>query len=249
MGTIAVGETIEVLAFIISLATLIILYGIVRRTKEDIRQGFLSMLAALIFFIIFEILKITYVFSNTPLLSLLTLLFILFLLFGMWKIRTVIISLSEFGQIFVLTSEKTHDKKLVSLIKNVRGICYLTLEKPCTIIENTLKENNIDTSDIYFIDGTGEKCKKENCTHIKNDPEEIKKALTRVLKEKKFRCVIIDNINAVKKIEDYQLPEFIQDIASLIKSNETQGFFIGKSEKLKQETINDISMLVDKVIG
>jgi hypothetical protein len=73
--------------------------------------------------------------------------------------------------------------------------------------------------------------------------------LDRVLKEKGLRCVVIDDITELKNIESFELPLFIQDTSSLIKTNEAQGFFIGKMEHLGKETINDISMIVDKMIS
>ena len=82
-----------------------------------------------------------------------------------------------------------------------------------------------------------------------NKPDDIKAALGRLLKEKDLGCVIIDDIAGLKNIEEFELPKFVQDTASLIKSNEVQGLFLGKLENMDKNTINDISMLVDKVIG
>jgi hypothetical protein len=53
----------------------------------------------------------------------------------------------------------------------------------------------------------------------------------------------------VKKIGTYDISRYVQDLSLLIKSNESMGFFIGKIDKLNKETINDVMMFVDKVIG
>ena len=84
---------------------------------------------------------------------------------------------------------------------------------------------------------------------INNDANDIKSTLDRVLKEKNISSVIIDDVTAVKNIQSFELPLFIQETSSLIKSNEAQGFFMAKIENLNTQTINDISMIVDKVIG
>ena len=107
----------------------------------------------------------------------------------------------------------------------------------------------INPSGFQFLDASGGDCNAKNCVVVKNNPSDIKSSLERILKEKTIKCVIVDNVSAIKNIEKFEMPLFIQDTASLIKSNGAQGFFIGKIEYLDKQTINDISMLMDRVLG
>ena len=149
----------------------------------------------------------------------------------------------------VITTDDKHDNKLISIVKDVRDICYITLKDSYPKIINIFELYGIDTSPMQFIDASGEKCNADNCIEIKNNPDDIRNTINRVLKEKNISCVIIDDITAVKKIKSFELPLFIQDTSSLIKANEAQGFFMAKIENLSKQTINDITMIVDKVIG
>jgi hypothetical protein len=157
--------------------------------------------------------------------------------------------LSDFGQAFVITSADKHEDKLISIIKDVKDICYVALKEPYKKTVQILDMYNIDTSSMQFIDASGKNVDADNCISVKNNPDDIKSALDRVLKEKNIGCVIVDDVTAVKKIENFELPIFIQDASSLIKANEAQGFFMGNIENLSKQTINDITMIVDKVIG
>ena len=175
--------------------------------------------------------------------------FVLLILIGMWQLRSLIRGLSDFGQAFILTSDDRYEDKLVSLMKGSKNVCYVTLNRPYDKVVDLLNIYNIDSSKVQFIDASGVKCDADNCIEISNTPDDIKVALDRILKEKDLGCVIIDDIAGLKNIEKFELPKFVQDTSSLIKSNEVQGLFIGKLENLDKEIINDITMLVDKVIG
>ncbi len=238
--------------FIFGLFAIILLFGIIKRTKDEMRHGFFLFLFAITTFVILEALKILEVYKIIPVVvlsELFILVFILFMIVGLWKLKSLIKGLSDFGQAFVITSENKHEDKLVSIVKDVKDVCYVTLKEPYKKVVDVLDMYNIDTSGIQFIDASGVSCDADNCININNNPDDIKNTLDRVLKEKGLRCVVIDDITELKNIESFELPLFIQDTSSLIKTNEAQGFFIGKMEHLGKETINDISMIVDKMIG
>ncbi len=242
----------DIVGFIIGLVAVVVLFGIVRRTKDEVRVGFLLVLLGVVAFVLFEMFKVFEAFQiigRTNMADVFVIVFILLLVGGMWKLRTLIRGLSDFGQAFVLTSKNKYEDNMVSLVKDVKGVCYVTLKAPYKKVVDFLGLYNIDTSNMQFIDASGGKSNAENCIEIQNNPDEIKNTIDRVLKEKDLGCVVIDDVGAVKKIKEFELPKFVQDTASLIKSNEAQGFFVGKIEGLGKETINDITMLVDKVIG
>jgi len=252
MVSILATQVFSIVGFIVGLVAVIILFGIIKRTKGAVRDGFIFVFVGIGAFVVFEAVKVLEVFLVLPqtiAADMFAVAFVVFLVIGMWKLKTLIRGLSDFGQAFVITSKDKYEDKLVSLVKDVRGICYVTLEEPYKNIINMLDLYRVDTSTMQFIDATGAKCEAENCIEVKNNPEDIKNTLERVLKEKNLSCVVVDNISAIKNIETFEIPLFVQNTASLIKANEAQGFFIGKMEKLGKQTINDITMLVDKVIG
>ena len=242
---------LNIIGFIFGLIAIVVLFGIINRTKDEVKQGFLYVFLAMVSFVIFELFKIFeeyQIIGKSIAAEIFIILFVLLLLAGMWKLMTLIRGLSDYGQAFVLTSEDNYDNNLLSLVKDVKNVCYVTLNQPYKKIVDFLNIYDIDTSKIHFIDASGEKCNADNCIGVKNNPDEIKNTIDRLLKEKDLGIVVIDNITGVKNIEKFEIPKFVQDTASLIKSNEAQGFFIGKVENLDKELINDITMLVDKVI-
>lgn len=252
MESIELSGLINILGFIVGLVAIVILFGIVRRTKDDVRYGFLLTLLGIFAFVLFEAVRILENFQiirQAVIVEIFITVFIALLVMGMWKLRTLIRGLSDFGQAFVITSADKYDNKLMSIVKDVRDVCYVTLKEPYKKIVDVFDLYGINTSSMQFIDASGEKCNADNCIEIKNNPDDIKSTLDRVLKEKNIRSVIVDDVTALKKIESFELPLFIQDTSSLIKANEAQGFFMGKIENLSKQTINDITMIVDKVIG
>jgi hypothetical protein len=230
----------------------LIVFGIVKRTKDKMRYGLLYVLVGMAVFVLlkaFEIFGVFQIISQTIITDLLEILFILLLVAGMWKLRTLIMGLSDYGQAFVLTSKDKYEDNLVSIVKNVRGVCYVTTEQPYKKIVSLFNLYGINTSTMQFIDATGSDGDAENVITIKNTPDDIKTTLDKVLKEKDINVVVIDNVSAVKIIKKFELPKFVQDMTLLIKANRAQGFFIGKMEDLGVQTMNDITMFVDKVIG
>jgi hypothetical protein len=252
MDLLTTSGLLSILGFCFGLFTIAIVFAIMKRTKSAIRQGFGFLLIAMIAFVLLETFKIFELFLIVPQTiapELFTIVFIFFLVIGLFKLKTLIKNLSDFGQVFLIISKDKYESKLVDLVKNIRGICYVTLEEPYEKIVDVFDLYGIDTSGFYFLDATGGECSAENCVTVKNNPSDIKNSLNRLLKEKDIKCVIVDNVSALKNIEKFEMPVFIQDTASLIKSNGAQGFFIGKIESLDKQTINDISMIMDRVLG
>jgi hypothetical protein len=252
MDLLTASGLLNIIGFFFGLFTLVIIFSIMKRTKSAMRQGFGFLFISIIAFVLLETFKIFELFLILPQIiapELFTIIFILFLVIGLYKLETLIKNLSDFGQVFLITSKDKYDSKLVDLVKNIRGICYVTLEEPYEKIVDVFDMYGIDTSGFQFLDATGGECNAKNCVTVKNNPSDIKSSLDRMLKEKDIKCVIVDNVSAVKNVEKFQMPVFIQDTASLIKSNGAQGFFIGKIESLDKQTINDISMIMDRVRG
>jgi hypothetical protein len=252
MDILTTSGILNIIGFCFGLLSIGILFAIFKRTKAAIRQGFGFLLLGMIAFVLLETFKIFELFLILPQTiapDLFVIFFILFLVIGLYKLKILIKNLSDFGQAFLITSKDEYESKIVDLVKNVKGVCYLTLEESYKKIVDIFDLYGIDTSSFQFLDASGKECGANNCVNVKNNPDDIKSSLDRILKEKDIKCVVVDNVSAVKNIEKFEMPLFVQDTASLIKSNGAQGFFIGKIESLDKQTINDISMLVDRVLG
>jgi len=252
MDFLTISAILNIIGFCFGLFTVGIVFAIIKRTKSAIRQGFGFLLIGMIAFVLLEAFKLSELFLIVPQTiapELFSIAFVFFLVIGLYKLKTLIKNLSDFGQAFLITSKDKYDSKIVDFVKNMKGICYLTLEEPYKKIVDVFDLYGIDTSSFQFLDASGGVCNAKNCVTVKNNPSDIKSSLDRILKEKDIKCVIVDNVSALKNVEKFEMPLFIQDTASLIKSKGAQGFFIGKIEYLDKQTINDISMLVDRVLG
>lgn len=252
MDLFSTSGFLSIIGFCFGLFSIGIVYAIIKRTKSAIRQGFGFFLISMIAFVLFETFRISELFLILPQTlapELFIIIFIFFLVIGLYKLKTLIKNLSDFGQAFLITSKDKYENSLADLVKNIRDICYVTLEEPYEKIVDVFDMYGINPSGFQFLDASGGDCNAKNCVVVKNNPSDIKSSLERILKEKTIKCVIVDNVSAIKNIEKFEMPLFIQDTASLIKSNGAQGFFIGKIEYLDKQTINDISMLMDRVLG
>lgn len=184
----------SIIGFIVGLVAVIVLFGIIKRTKDLVKQGFIFVLIGMVAFIVLEAFKVFEVFLIMPqtiAADVLAVVFVVFLVAGMWKLKTLIRGLSDFGQAFVITSNDKYEDKLVSLVKDIRGICYVTLKEPYKKIVDMLDLYSIDTSSMQFIDASGVQCEADNCIEVKNNPEVIKNTLERVLKEKNLTRTLL----------------------------------------------------------
>jgi len=198
-----INGLLSLFGFIFGLFAIIFLFGIIKRTKDEIRYGFLFLLFAVSSFVVLEGLEILAnynIFSVAIPSGVFMLVFIFFMAVGLLKLKILIQGLSDFGQAFIVTSEEAHEGKLVSIVKDVKDVCYVTLKEPYKKVVDALNMRNIDTSGIQFIDASGAECNADNCINIHNNPEDLKNTLGRILKEKGLRCVVIDDITELKTI-------------------------------------------------
>jgi hypothetical protein len=178
---------------IISLLTIIVLYSIILRTKDEIKQGFILLIFSLLIFFIINIIglleyfRIVEFISFSPIIiDFFYVLFILLFFIGVYKLRIIIKGISDYGQVLVLTSQKNLDDTIVKLIKNKKNICYITLERSIKDLFEFLDTYFINKSSFIFIDGTKNQGSFNRCINIENKPELIKTNLEKILKEKKL---------------------------------------------------------------
>jgi hypothetical protein len=132
-------------------------------------------------------------------------------------------------------------------VKAASKTCYVLFkEQPKEIIDQLLK--NTDANMIYFINTTNAKYDNiENLVNIDNNPATLKNTLDRLLKENQIDTVILDDFVDVQKIQDFELPLFVQNISDIIKTSEARGYFIVNEDKIDNNLAKDISLIVDKI--
>ena len=127
MDLLTASWLLSIIGFCFGLFTIGIIFAILKRTKSAIQQGFSFLFISMIAFVILETFKIFELFLILPqtiVPELFTVIFIFFLVIGLYKLKTLIKNLSDFGQAFLITSKDKYESKLVDLVKNIRGICY-----------------------------------------------------------------------------------------------------------------------------
>jgi hypothetical protein len=161
MDLLTASGLLNIIGFCFGLFTIALVFAIMKRTKSAIRQGFGFLLISMITFVLLETLKIFELFLIVPqtiVPDLFTIIFIFFLVIGLYKLKTLIKNLSDFGQAFLITSKDKYESKLADLVKNIRGICYLTLEEPYKKIVDVFDLYGVDTSGFQFLDASGGVC-------------------------------------------------------------------------------------------
>ena len=114
------------------------------------------------------------------------------------------------------------------------------------LIDQLLK--NTDANMIYFINTTNAKYDNiKNLVNIDNNPATLKNTLDRLLKENQIDTVILDDFVDVQKVQDFELPLFVQNISDIIKTSEARGYFIANEDKIDNNLAKDISLIVDKI--
>ena len=93
MDPIILTRIFSLIGFIIGLVSIIIVSGIIKRTKDAVRTGFIFVLISICAFVIFEAFVLLEVFlivpqSNTA--DILAIVFVGFFLAGMWKLKMLI---------------------------------------------------------------------------------------------------------------------------------------------------------------
>lgn len=142
------------------------------------------------------------------------------------------------------------------LIKKLRltGI-YVTLNKPHLTISASLKDRNIDTSKLYFIDATGKqtgkRAKAANCSFIRS-PEsltELSLAMTALANTGKFDFLFFDSLSTLLMYNDLETTgRFVHYMVSKIRNLNLRGIMISVVEEKSNKLIPVVSQFCDDII-
>jgi hypothetical protein len=164
--------------------------------------------------------------------------------------------------VLVLTQPSTHFQTYLSLIEyltkreKMRGVC-VTITRTAASLIKLLKERDIDTDGIYFIDciskisGSAEEC--ENCLYVSHPSNltDISLAVTNGLNKlgdgKKF--FIVDSWSSLLIYNDNKkVLGFSNFIINKLRAKETNGLMVTLQAKTDEEFANSLSVFCDKVI-
>ena len=160
--------------------------------------------------------------------------------------------------ILLITADpKSYQKTAINLLKTFVGKestpgVYVTLNKPCSIIERNLAANKIDTRLIIFIDAAsrGESGKVGNCLFI-GTPEKLSdmsvamdQAIKSLPTSEKF--LIFDSLNTLAIFNtDSVVARFVHFLASKMREWKVKGVIITLEKETRQDLLEQMSQFAD----
>lgn len=246
---IGIAGALKLLFFFIGLLFIPVLYNLYRRTQEDIKLNFLLMLIAGVLFAGFGFVSsMTFlrVFSVPLLEEAFLAAFVIVLFVSLWRMQLFVQHIADSGQSLVLVSENDHEQKLASLSGNGEKVCVVSTKWPSKELYAKLASFHVNAKNVVVLDASSVSCQGDGiCKSVGNSPDDLKSALDRMLKEKSFSRVIVDDISSISGVRDFEMPLVVQQLSEVIKANDAQGLFIGERERLDEKIISDIAMIVD----
>lgn len=236
------------LSFLFSLIGLFYLYQLMKRTNKDLYYGHLLMFLAMISFSLFALingLSSFQIISLRIIPSALVLVFTILMFGSLYLLINIIKDMADFGQTMMLTDNTNYQKNMIQLLKSTGKTLYVYLskKKPDAGVVEQLEQNNslvITTVNAGF--------ESANKIHLeKEDKDTLQDTIYRLLREKRFNTVVIDTITAMVQVESFELPMVIQNYSEIIKQQGAAGYFIAEKDRIDGGTVEDISMILDKI--
>jgi hypothetical protein len=220
-------------------------------TTSKLRFGYILFFGAIICLTIFCVLN-AFVAQNVWQINALWLNMFVFifavLIFVTTKtMSSMIFELSGIILVLEVIPKEKFDSHIAARVKKFNNICYLTLEKSAEEIIKLLREKNIDTSKIYFIDATDNDCKIDNCVNIKNTPEQILSSWNKILAEKQIDGIFFDSVDDIKGLKDFEVSKLVGQLALAVRQAKTKGFLMSIKGRTDESTIRDMGMFLDEV--
>ena len=161
--------------------------------------------------------------------------------------------------ILITVNAKNYQKTNIGVIKflineeKTPGV-YVTLNKPYDIIERSLKNNNVDSRLVIFIDGATQTADKKN-KRIKNclfigSPEklsDISVAMDQAVKAlPKEKFVFFDSINTLTIFNSpATVARFVHYLAGKMREWKIKGIIISLEKEADRALLNELTQLSD----
>ena len=249
IASIGIAGGLRLLFFFVGLLFVPVLYNLYRRTQDEMKTNFLLMFVAGIFFTVFGFvgsMNFLRVFSFSLLEDVFLACFVATLFVSLWRMQLFVQHIADSGQSLILVSQKEHASKLASLSSDGGKVCVVSTKWPSEELFKKFDMFHVNPKNIVVLDASGSTHQRNGeCIDVGNSPDTLRNSLNRLLKEKSFNRVIVDDISSIGGVKDFEMPLVVQQLSEVIKANDAQGVFIGEVERLNHEIISDIAMIVD----
>ncbi len=165
--------------------------------------------------------------------------------------------LEENQTIVAIIPSMKYNKVSLDVVKQLskHSICYVTLNKTYTSIEETLKKKKVNTDNIVFIDAITKTIKKApkqaKGVYFVSSPgalTELSLTIKKFLKHN-FKYLIFDSLTNLTIYQNKStVAKFISSLVNNIKESETKAIFYALDMSQHEELIQESCMFVDKAL-
>jgi len=160
--------------------------------------------------------------------------------------------------LLVKIGSNNYSKAVLQATKELseKKVCYITMNKTYSSLEETFSDKGLDMNHIFFIDAISGSIKEvkqnEKRVYFISSPSsltELSLAISKFL-EKGFDYVIFDSVNNLLTYHNMNTAErFLNRITNESKENGTKTIFFALKIKEQEELINKVSTFVDETIN
>ena len=159
--------------------------------------------------------------------------------------------------IFVIT-ETEYTSQLKGIISSASSsysrICYVSLNKPCSTVLDTIKKYGVDPKKFFFIDCTeGQVDEKAGQVVNVSSPKaltEMSITIGKVLDLGKIEALIFDSLSTLLVYEEpFTVVKFTHSLISSLRGKKVSGFLMCLEGGKTTDIIKDISMFADRVVA
>ena len=162
-------------------------------------------------------------------------------------------------EIFIIPN-KIYQEKLLEIIKSAaqefKGkLLYISINKPAEKIIETMKKNDVDSREIFFIDAVSKDIQADISDHgiaYISSPQnfaQFNADLMQILEKEKPECLIFDSLSTILLYQpDLVVVRFVHDLIAKLIVAHACGKFTCLLEDINSTLIKDVSMFADIVI-
>jgi len=162
-------------------------------------------------------------------------------------------------EIFIIPN-KIYQEKLLEIIKSAvqefKGkLLYISINKPAEKIIETMKKNDVDSREIFFIDAVSKDIQADISDHgiaYISSPQnfaQFNADLMQILEKEKPECLIFDSLSTILLYQpDLVVVRFVHDLIAKLIVAHACGKFTCLLEDINSTLIKDVSMFADNVI-
>jgi len=161
------------------------------------------------------------------------------------------------GIILLVISNKDYSSRMKDIVSSASSsysrICYVSLNKPYSVISESLKKQGIDTKKFFFIDCT-ENHADEKAGQVVNvsSPKaltEMSITIGKVLELGKIEAMVFDSLSTLLVYEDPStVVKFTHSLISSLRGKKVSGVLVCLEGGKNAELVKDISMFADRVV-